>query len=91
MCDLRASDISTFLSYALGSALAISDKIINAFDQHAAGIGAICQVVGVCVVILTFLWNRSCQIRRLRYHEKHFKEIMENHLSGKNGAEDELD
>jgi hypothetical protein len=73
----RQTDWSSALSYISASLLAISNGFIDNLDQHAAAIGAACQVVGVSVVVLTYLWNRSCQLKRLKYYEEHFKELID--------------
>ena len=75
----RVSDFSSLLTYVSATLLAFSDKIVQNLDEHAAGIGAMCQIVGVCIVILTYSWNKSCTLKRLKYYEEHFKEIIEKH------------
>ena len=72
----RLSDWSTFLSYLTATALTLSDNIVKMMDEHAAGIGALCQIIGVCVVLATYFWNKSCQLRRLKYYEEHFAECL---------------
>ena len=73
----RSSDWSNFVSYTLAWTLAFSEKFVHNLDEHAAGIGAFCQIIGAGVVVLTYLWNKSCHKRRLQYYERHFKEIVE--------------
>jgi len=46
----RVSDWSTFFSYLTATALTLSDNIVKMMDDHAAGIGALCQIVGVCEI-----------------------------------------
>ena len=75
----RTSDWSSFLTYVSASFLAFSDKVVQILDVHAEGIGALCQIVGVCIVILTYTWNKSCTLKRLKYYEEHFAEIFEKH------------
>jgi len=85
----RTSDWSNFLSYLTAWTLALSDKIVHNLDEHAAGIGAFCQIVGAGVVVLTYLWNKSCHKRRLQYYEQNFKEIFERDHLKQNGGDDE--
>jgi len=56
--------------------LAFSDRFVQGLDAHAAGIGAVCQVIGAVVVVMAYLWNKKCQIKRNKYYEQHFREIL---------------
>lgn len=74
----RMSDWSTFCSYLTATMLTLSGNIVKVMDAHAAGIGAMCQIIGVGVVLATYFWNKSCQLRRLKYYEEHFSEFLKN-------------
>ena len=67
----RSEDWSSFLSYVLSVTLAFSDRFVQGLDAHAAGIGAVCQIIGAVVVVMAYLWNKKCQIKRNKYYEQH--------------------